>query len=91
MEPQIITNPEGLVRIALEANASAEYLVLQDGTGASARACETEYAISLAEGAALKMVFLSLDGPQLQNKLRVSLLGRDAACDLAGLCLADGS
>ena len=91
MEPQIITNPEGLVRISLEAHVSAEYLVLQDGTGASARACDTEYAVSLAEGASLKMVFLSLDGPSLHNKLRVSLLGRDAACDLAGLCLADGS
>jgi Fe-S cluster assembly protein SufD len=91
MELQIITNPEGQVRIALEANASAEYLVLQDGTGASARSCDTEYDISLAEGASLKMVFLSLDGPLLRNKLRVSLQGHDAVCDLAGLCLADGS
>jgi len=89
MEPQFITNPEGLVRIAQETNASAEYLVLQDGTGASARECETEYVISLAEGASLKMVFLSLGGPLLRNKLRVSLEGRDAMCDLAGICLAD--
>jgi len=90
MEVQLITNPEGRLQMALEAGASAEYLVLQDGTGTSARECEVAYAISLAEGASLKMVFLSLGGTVLRNRLHVSLQGRHAACDLAGICLADG-
>ena len=90
MEVQLITNPEGRLQMALEAGASAEYLVLQDGTGAAARECEVAYAISLAEGASLKMVFLSLGGTVLRNRLHVSLQGRHAACDLAGICLADG-
>ena len=87
MALQRIDNPEGRIRIALEAGASAEYLVLQDAAG---REGEVDYDISLSEGASLKMVFLSLDGAVLRNRLRVSLAGRHAACDLAGLCLADG-
>jgi len=87
MEPQIIHNPEGLVRMALEPGVSAEYLVLQDNPE---HAGEADFEISLAENAFLKMVFLSLDGSALRNRLRVSLHGRHACCDLAGLCLADG-
>ena len=88
MEQQIINNPEGQVRIVLEAGAAAEYLVLQDGTGADSR--ETDFALSLAEGASLKMVFLTLGGERVRNRLQVSLQGREASCDLAGLSLADG-
>ena len=90
MDPQIITNPEGRQQILLAAGTAAEYLVLQDGTGASAGLCETTYEIELAEGASLKMVFLSLDGGTLRNRLRVTLQGRHAACDLSGICLAGG-
>lgn len=86
MVPQFITNPEGRLRIALEAGASAEYVVLQD---AAAPEGGTAYDISLAEGASLKMVFLSLGGSLLRDRLRVTLQGRHAACDLAGICLAD--
>lgn len=87
MDPQFITNPEGRKRIALEAEASAEYVVLQD---ADAQEGGTAYEISLADGASLKMVFLSLGGNVLRNSLRVVLRGRHATCDLAGICLADG-
>jgi Fe-S cluster assembly protein SufD len=86
MAPQYITNPEGRKRIALEAEASAEYVVLQD---AVAQESETAYEISLDEGASLRMVFLSLGGSLLRNRLRVTLQGCHAACDLAGICLAD--
>lgn len=81
---QFITNPEGRLRIALEAGSSAEYLVLQD---AADREVETVYDISLAEGASLRMVFLSLDGKMLRNRVNVSLEGRHASCDLSGLYL----
>ncbi|MCR5709646.1 MAG: SufD family Fe-S cluster assembly protein [Bacteroidales bacterium] len=109
MEVRLINNPEGLLRIAVEAGASAEYLVLQDGTGVSGpagacgssgacvpaggqdRECLAEYEVSLQEGSSLKMVFLSLDGALLRNRIRVSLLGRHASCDLSGLCIADGT
>jgi Fe-S cluster assembly protein SufD len=84
---QFITHPEGRLRIALEAGASAEYVVLQDDASPEG---ETVYEISLSEGASLKMVFLSLGGRLLRNRLRVSLQGRHAVCDLAGICLADG-
>ena len=85
---QLVANPEGPVRIALEAGASAEYLVLQD---AADRAGEVEYDIMLGEGASLKMVFLSLDGALLRNRVRVSMQGRHASCDLSGLYLPGGT
>lgn len=87
MEPIVLTNPEGPVRIAPEAGASAVYIVLQDAV----QACESDWEIVLPEGASLRMVFLSLDGTLLRNRLCVSLQGRHAACELSGLCLADGS
>ena len=67
---EFLTNPAGRIRIALEENASAEYLVLQDG--AEAAAGETFWEISLPEGASLKMVFLSLDG-SVSNHLDIAL------------------
>jgi Fe-S cluster assembly protein SufD len=87
MEPQLIINPEERIRIALEAGASAAYVVLQDE---AVRKGKMDYEITLSEGASLQMVFLSLDGMLLRNHVRVSLQGRHAACDLAGICLADG-
>ena len=88
MSLQLITNPEGRMRIALEAGASAEYLVLQD---AAEREGEVDYDISLAEGSSLKMVFLTLDGRVLRNHLRVALEGPHADCDLSGLYLPRGT
>lgn len=87
MEPQLIINPEERIRIALEAGASAAYVVLQDE---AVRKGEMDYEITLSEGASLQLVFLSLEGMLLRNHVRVSLQGRHAACDLAGICLADG-
>ena len=88
MALQLITNPEGPLRIALEAGASAEYLVLQD---AAEREAEVAYDISLAEGASLRMVFLSLDGARLHNQIRIALNGPHADCDLSGLYLPCGT
>lgn len=84
---EFLTNPAGRIRIVLEENASAEYLVLQDG--AEAAAGETFWEISLPEGASLKMVFLSLDG-SVRNHLDIALAGGRASCDLSGLSLASG-
>ena len=84
MDPQLITNPEGRTALALEVNASAEVLVLQDAAGCEG---EAEFEITLAEGASLRMVFLSLDGKTIRNRIHVSLEGRHAECDLSGLYL----
>lgn len=88
MEPVVLTNPEGPVRIRLDAGAAAEYLVLQDGTGASG-ASAADFEIALAASASLNLVFLSLGG-DVQNRLRVTLSGPQADCRLGGLSLADG-
>ena len=88
MELRLIHNPEGPQRIVPEAGTAAEYLVLQ---GAAGSVSATDWEIRLPEGAQLQMVFLSLDGSTLRNRLRVSLQGRHASCELAGLCLADGN
>lgn len=88
MDPQLITNPTGRMQLALEAGASAEYVVLQDAAGHEG---EAEFEISLAEGASLKMVFLSLDAAVLRNRIHVSLSGRHAECDLSGLYLPRGT
>ena len=87
MKEQLITNPEGQLRIALEPDASAAYVVLQDGGAAGSG--EVDIELSLAEGASLKMVFLSLCGT-LRNRIRVSLDGPRADCRLSGLYLPDG-
>lgn len=78
----------GRVSISLGAGAGAEFLVLQDTPDTTLR--ETEFDIRLAGGASLQMVFLSLDGADVRNHLRVSLDGERASCTLAGLTLADG-
>ena len=88
MEPLVLNNPEGLVRIAPEPGDAIACLVLQDAASQT-RDCDWE--IALPEGASLQLVILSLDGQALHNCLRVSLQGRNAACDLSGICLANGS
>ena len=85
MTHEFLINPEGPQRIALEADVSAEYVVLLNAVAPAPR--ETFWDITLTEGASLKMVFLSLDG-SMASHLNVSLCGRGASCDLSGLCLA---
>ena len=87
MTQEFLINPEGPQRIALEADISAEYVVLLNAASTAPR--ETSWDITLAEGASLKMVFLSLDGSMV-NRLSVALCGGRASCDLSGLCLARG-
>ena len=79
----------GRVSLRLGPDAAAAYLVLQDD--ADARPTETDFDIRLAAGASLEMVFLSLRGDVLRNRIRVSLDGERASCSLGGLCLAGGT
>ena len=76
------------VKIALEEGAEAEFVVMQNEHNQAEH--ETAYEISLAAGASLRMVFLSLHGGVIRNRIGVSLLGRHASCDLSGLYLTDG-
>ena len=86
MRQEFIINPEATVRVELEEHSCAEYVVLQSGPNLAES--EVSYEISLQEGASLKMVFLSLDGTRLRNHIKASLRGRQASCELGGLCLA---
>ena len=76
------------VKITLEERASAEFVVMQNEHNQAVH--ETSYEISLAAGAELKMVFLSLHGGEIHNRIGVSLDGEHASCELAGLYLTDG-
>ena len=80
---------DGPSELLLGHGASAEYLVLQ--AEADDATLAAEYAIRLSEGASLRMVFLSLCGGAVRNRIRVSLSGPYAACELAGLYLPAGS
>lgn len=85
---ELIDDARGLMNISLEENSSAEYLVLQGRGGQDA--VESQFKITLPEGASLKMVFISLEGESICNTIRVSLIGRHASCELSGLSLAGG-
>ena len=78
----------GRVAVSLDADAAAEFLVIQDDPADVVR--ETVFDLSLAAGASLDMVFLSLGGRKTSNRIRASLNGERAVCNLSGLCLADG-
>ena len=79
---------DGRSVLSLGEGAAAEYLVLQNEPD-SARV-EADFDIRLAADAQLDLVFLSLHGGELRNRLRVSLDGERAVCNLGGLSLADG-
>ena len=66
----------------------AEYLVLQNEPDSVQQ--EADFDIRLAAGATLDLVFLSLHGGGLRNRIRVSLDGEKAVCNLGGLSVADG-
>lgn len=80
---------EERVSILLEENARAEFVVLQDECDAAEH--ETFYDIRLSAGAALDMVFFSLHGGVIANRLEVRLQGESARCKIGGLYLADGT
>ena len=79
---------DGRSVLSLGEGAAAEYLVLQNEPDSAQ--VEAEFDIRLGAGASLDMVFLSLHGGALRNRLRVSLDGEHATCNLGGLSLADG-
>ena len=76
------------ITISIGAGASVEYTVMQHEDNGSLH--ETSYNISLAEGASLNMVFITLHGGVTGNRIKVSLDGRHADCSLSGLSLTDG-
>jgi len=76
------------VRIELAEDATAEFVVMQNEHNQAEH--ETRFEISLAGGASLKMVFLSLHGGVIRNDIDVKLEGAHASCELSGLYLADG-
>lgn len=76
------------VNVTLEEDARAEFVVMQNEHNQADH--ETFYEITLASGAALDMVFLSLHGGVIRNHLNVRLCGEGASCNLSGLYLTDG-
>jgi len=79
---------EGQISVSLGEGAAAEYLLLQDDPEDCSR--ESGFDIRLDAGASLEMVFLSLGGTEIRNRIRVSLEGEKAACSLSGLSLTRG-
>ena len=79
---------DGRSALSLGEGAVAEYLVLQNEPDNVQQ--EADFDIRLAAGATLDLVFLSLHGGELRNRIRVSLDGEKAVCNLGGLSVADG-
>ena len=75
--------------ITLKPGESRELVVVQDQPGLVIP--DAEWEISLPAGASLHMVFVSLCGAEIHNRIEVSLTGEGASCDLSGLYLADGT
>lgn len=76
------------VRIEVEEEARAQFVVMQNEHNQADH--ETFYDISLASGASLDMVFLSLHGGVIRNHIDARLCGEGASCSLSGLYLTDG-
>ena len=74
--------------ITLEEDAHAEFVVMQNEHNQADH--ETFYEITLAAGATLDMVFLSLHGGIIRNHIEARLQGEHASCNLSGLYLTDG-
>ena len=75
-------------QITLGPGQARELVFVQDQPDGVA--LEAEWDISLAEGASLSLVFVSLRG-SIRNRIDVSLDGEHASCDLSGLYLPGGS
>lgn len=73
--------------LTLEKDALLEFVVMQNEHNHAEH--DTRFNISLAEGASLNMVFLSLHGGRIQNDIEVSMNGPHAECSLSGLYLTD--
>ena len=76
------------VKIMLEADARAEFVVMQNEHNQAEH--ETNYEIVLGPGASLDMVFLSLHGGVIRNRINARLEGEGSDCQLSGLYLTDG-
>ncbi|MCI2082782.1 MAG: Fe-S cluster assembly protein SufD [Bacteroidales bacterium] len=74
--------------INVRRGANADITVMQNENNRSVHL--TDYTINMEEGSALKMIFISLHGGKISNKLKVNLNGEHIDCNLKGLCLADG-
>lgn len=77
------------ISITLEENASADFVLMQNEHNAATH--NNSFDISIAAGASLKMVFLTLHGGQIHNSISISLNGPKSSCDLNGLYLMDGT
>lgn len=73
--------------IELEAGASAEFFIMQNEHNQARH--DLKCTVNMAEGATLRMVFISLHGGEIHNDITVNLNGRHADCDLSGLYLTD--
>lgn len=80
---------EEKINITLGKGASLEFTVMQHEHSRAAH--DTLFSINLAEGAALNLVVITLNGGKVNNRLKASLNGRKADCRLAGLYLTGGS
>ena len=78
---------EETMDIVLEAGASAEFFIMQNEHNKAEHYLNCN--VEMAEGSSLRMVFISLHGGVIDNKLNVNLNGRHAECDLSGLYLTD--
>ena len=78
---------EESVNINLGSGAAVEFIVMQNEHNGAFH--QSTYDIRLAEGAVLNMVFLSLHGGVIKNRIKVSLEGERAECNLSGLYLTD--
>ncbi|MBR1539413.1 MAG: SufD family Fe-S cluster assembly protein [Bacteroidales bacterium] len=83
-----VFHTEEEVEISLAEDASAEFVVMQNEHNLAEH--ETAFRIRLSAGASLKMVFLSLHGGVIRNRITAEMAGGHAFCDLSGLYLTDG-
>lgn len=75
------------VKITLEEGAVVEFVVMQNEHNKAEH--NTLYDVNIADGAVLRMTFLSLHGGVIRNEINVNLNGVHGECDLSGLYLTD--
>ena len=72
-------------QITLQPGETRELVVVQDEPGLAA--LEAEWEITLPAGTSLNMIFVSLRGADIRNRIDVALTGEHASCHLSGLYL----
>ena len=78
----------GRFALNLAPGADATVYVLQEGRALTGE-LSADYAITLGEGASLRMVFVALGGAApMRTSLHIEMAGRHASCRLGGLYLA---